>query len=316
MPSDLRPVLFMLVSTFSLSASGMLAKVLSDVLSIEMLAFLRFLLPATIMLGMLTFTGWVFPTGRTLRPVIIRALCIVGSQICFLTSLSKLSLVESIVLFSTGPLFIPVLEKLIDKTPFNSLTVFNLGLTFVGVVLQAGSPTGIDLRPELLFGLAAGLFNAASQVTMFRGAKSDLPSAAFNGWCFMLAAVILMPVAALNMMQYGFLPDDTAAAQALTFANLNVPQTTLVLLLTLACSTVSTQMFRSKAYRLAKTGSELAPLIFTNLLFAVIWQVWLFDESLAAHKIWGISLIVLATLINTFVPRWLNQRKETSPAHS
>ncbi|MFZ6044022.1 EamA family transporter, partial [Vibrio natriegens] len=67
MPSDLRPVLFMLVSTFILSASGMLAKVLIEVLSIEMLAFLRFLLPATIMLGMLTFTGWVFPTGRTLR---------------------------------------------------------------------------------------------------------------------------------------------------------------------------------------------------------------------------------------------------------
>lgn len=83
----------------------------------------------------------------------------------------------------------------------------------------------------------------------------------------------------------------------------------LVLLITLAISIVSTQMFRAKAYKLASTGSQLAPLIFTNLLFALIWQVSFFNETLETNKVIGISLIVLATIINTFGPKWIQHQR-------
>ncbi|WP_157097623.1 EamA family transporter [Photobacterium sp. J15] len=80
---------------------------------------------------------------------------------------------------------------------------------------------------------------------------------------------------------------------ALTQANV------LTLLAILAVSIVGTQMFHAKAYKLVNSGSELTPLIFTNLIFAVIWQICFFHENLAVNKIAGITLIVLATLSST-----------------
>ncbi|MGR5063889.1 DMT family transporter [Photobacterium sp. DNB22_13_2] len=300
MPTDLRPVLFMLISTFSLSFNGLLGKLLTDSFSTEVLGFLRFFLPATIMLMMLKASGWVVPDKHNSRPIIIRALCVVGSQLCFLAALNELTLVESVVLFSTGPLFIPVLEKVMYRTPIQGLTLFCLTMTFTGVLLQAGDPSGIELRPELFIGLAAGGFNALSQVTLFKGAKSDLPPAALNGWCFMLAAFILLPVAAVRIVSSDsfVIPSNPFNAHLL-----------MVMLTVLAISIVSTQMFRAKAYKLVSTGSQLAPLIFTNLLFAIIWQMSFFNETLETNKVAGISLIVLATIINTFGPRWVQQHR-------
>ncbi|WP_053062544.1 hypothetical protein [Photobacterium aquae] len=96
-PSNLRPTLFMLVSTFSLSLNGLMGKLLSESFATETLGFLRFFLPAAIMLGLLRISGWALPDKTSSRPIVIRALCVVGSQICFLIALRHLTLVESVV---------------------------------------------------------------------------------------------------------------------------------------------------------------------------------------------------------------------------
>lgn len=300
MTTDLRPVIFMLASTFSLSLNGLMAKLLSDSFSTEVLGFLRFFLPALLMLAMLKITGWIVPDRNNWRTIFIRSLCVVGSQMCFLIALNNLTLVESVVLFSTGPLFMPLLEKLLLKTPIQALTQFNLVLTFIGVLLQAGSPAGIDIRPELLIGLAAGFFNACSQITLFKSSKGNLPAAALNGWCFFIAGIVVLPLALVDISRNDFAILQTSTT---SLHNLAFP-----LLILLTVSIVSTQMFRAKAYRLAHSGSQLAPLIFTNLMFAVIWQFSFFDQQLAGAKIVGIGLIVLATIINTFCPKWLSMQ--------
>lgn len=50
-----KPVIFMLMSTLSLSVTGLLAKQLSDDLSVTLFSFLRFFTPALILLVMLRF---------------------------------------------------------------------------------------------------------------------------------------------------------------------------------------------------------------------------------------------------------------------
>ncbi|MDW2083683.1 EamA family transporter, partial [Vibrio sp. 1640] len=45
-----KPIVFMLMSTLSLSVTGLLAKQLSEALSVTMFSFLRFFLPALILL--------------------------------------------------------------------------------------------------------------------------------------------------------------------------------------------------------------------------------------------------------------------------
>ncbi|MDO6708309.1 DMT family transporter [Photobacterium sp. 1_MG-2023] len=301
MTSDFRPLFFMLASTFSLSVNGLVSKLLSDQISIELLSLLRFALPALLLMWLMSLTQWAVPDNRKLwQSLAVRAFCVAAAQLCFLFSLSHLSLVETVVLFSTGPLFIPVLEKLLFKTQIQSLTVANLIITFLGVMLMAGSGDGLTMRPELLVGVAAGVFNAGSQVSLYRVSQGTMSAFGLNAWCFTLASLMLVPLV-LFTHNHTMLTDSW---QQLTDSQSMV----LPALLLLAICIVNTQVFRVKAYRLVESGSELAPLILTNLMFAFLWQIIFFEQSLVWNKVLGVSLIVLAMLMNTFGPIWFRQR--------
>ncbi|WP_428470997.1 DMT family transporter [Photobacterium indicum] len=294
MITDSRPVIFMLISTFSLSLNSLLAKFLSESLSIEILSFLRFLFPAVLLLWLMALTKWAVPDRKMWKALGVRAFCIAASQLCFLFAINRLSLVETVVLFSTGPLFIPLLEKLLFKIQIKNITLINLAITFTGVLLMAGSTSGIELKPELLVGLGAGVFNAGSQVSLYRVSKGSLSPIALNAWGFLLAAVIILPVAIFQT--------DALVLQQ-TVNNMTDIQTLLFpMLILLAVCIVNTQVFRVKAYQLSSSSSQLAPLIFTNLIFSFVWQIIFFNQSLEWNKVTGISLIIIATLLNTSLP--------------
>lgn len=294
MPVNNRAVLYMLISTLSLSLSGLFAKQLTDLMSVEFLGFLRLLIPALLLFATIAPTKLTLPSRPVLKPVIIRALCIVACQLCFLMALGSLSLVESVVLFATGPLFIPVLERLFFRVKMQVNTVCALIATFVGVVLLAGDVSGIQVKPELLLGLASGLFNAGSQVSLFRASKGDMSPAAMNGWTFLFGAITIFPV--------------------LWFSGLSVSDKALVFhidqhvwiwggVLLFSVFIVLNQLFRSRAYKLVENNSQIAPLIFTNLLFTAVWQTLFFDESFSNYQVMGIALIITASLMNSFAAR-------------
>ncbi|WP_281221891.1 DMT family transporter [Photobacterium sanguinicancri] len=306
MTTDYRPTLFMIASTFTLSLNGVLAKWLSHTFTAEWLSFLRFAIPAIILFIFLAFQHWQLPPRNMWKGLLVRALCISASQWCFLYAIDHLTLVETVVLFSTGPLFIPLLEKLFFGASIKSATFLNLILMFIGVMLQAGNSQGFELKPELLLGLAAGIFNAGSQLSLYRASKGSLSPSALNAWTFSLAALILLPVVATSavsgqavlahMMPWQQTLEPESVINGLTvFA---VP----VMLLLLSLCIINTQVMRAKAYRLAESGSQLAPLIFTNLLFTVVWQVTLFDQAMPWNKVAGVSIIVFASLLHTFLP--------------
>lgn len=103
MPNHVLPVLFMLLSTFSLSLTGLLTQYLSHIIPITLLGFLRFIIPALFLLVAMKLTHFRWPQRNMWFSLLIRAVCIAGSQLCFIYALQSLSLVESVVLFSTGP---------------------------------------------------------------------------------------------------------------------------------------------------------------------------------------------------------------------
>ncbi len=147
MTRQLLPILFVLSSTFSVSINGLLSNYLTEQISLEWLGFLRFLMPAMLLMLVLLCSKLRLPPKALLVPLSIRALCIAGCQLCFIISLSQLSLVESVVLFGTGPLFIPVLEKLIFSVKLKVSTIAALAMTFIGVLLLSGSLSGFTFKP-------------------------------------------------------------------------------------------------------------------------------------------------------------------------
>ncbi|MCG6450582.1 DMT family transporter [Vibrio parahaemolyticus] len=283
-----KPIVFMLMSTLSLSVTGLLAKQLSEALSVTMFSFLRFFLPALILLLVLIPKGIKLPKSTELKPTLLRALCIGLSQLCFIASLQALTLVESVVLFATGPLFMPVIEKLVWHGKIRASTVFGIVMAFSGVVLLAGTEGEFTLRYDLLLGLAGGLFNSGSQLTLYKVSKSNMSPLEINFWAFSFAALFILPLALIN--------DGSGLLGAHSFS-LSV-EPSVLLLLVMSMLIINTQVFRAKAYQLASSGSQLAPLIFTNLLFTAVWQSLFFADVMSRTQIAGMGLIVLATVLN------------------
>lgn len=305
--TSIKPVTFMLASTFNLSLSGLLSKNLSTVLSYELLMLLRFCAPAALMVWLLAITDWQRPTRSSIKPILFRSLFIALTQLCFLYAISHLSLMESVVLFSTGPLFIPLLEKIIFNTPIKGVTLVALVMAFVGVAIQSGIGANIDWRPELLIGVASGLFNASGQVCMYRAAKSELSSLALNTWCMLFASVLatgvflLIKVDEIPAMLAGqfeitsMISTSALSSEGMLWVVLGV--------LLLSLTSINTQIFRAKAYRLVSSGAVLAPLIFTNLLFATLWQVMFFEFDWQPNKVMGMVLIISAVILNSMLQR-------------
>ncbi|MEZ9253277.1 DMT family transporter [Vibrio cyclitrophicus] len=301
---------FMLLSTFSLSISGLVAKYLSEIMPISLLSFVRFLLPSLFLFLFLIFYKISKPTRKMWKPLVMRAIFMVACQWCFLTSLQTLTLIEGIVLFSTGPLFIPLLEKLIFGTKVHTTTVVCLAITFVGVVMMAGDWSQFEFgsdffRPALLLGLLAGMFNSGSQVSLYRASKTSLTPAELNAWTFLVAAILVLPMVLFTSISV--MPDVLEADGgdgALTVL-LSIDGLGWIGLgaFGLALFTINTQIFRSKAYKLAESGSQLAPLIFTNMLFSALWQGLFFDDVFSTQQILGINLIVVASITNTLLAK-------------
>ncbi|EMA3773346.1 DMT family transporter [Vibrio cholerae] len=301
MPNHVFPVLFMLLSTFSLSLTGLLTQYLSHIIPITLLGFLRFIIPALFLLVAMKLTHFRWSQRNMWFSLLIRAVCIAGSQLCFIYALQSLSLVESVVLFSTGPLFIPLLEKWLWGGQLAWRTVLSVCIIFVGVVMLAGNTGSIEWRPELLAGLSAGLFNAGSQLSLYRAAQSDMRSIEIHSWTFLVAALLLSPL--LLLVPWS---SDVGASLGMSW-DISGAVTFAALLLS-AILVVNTQVFRAKAYRLAKSGSQLAPLIFTNLLFSALWQVLFFEVDYTLAQQVGLAVIIVTTVINGILPR-LTERK-------
>ncbi|HDM8069444.1 DMT family transporter [Vibrio harveyi] len=298
MKEENKPVIFMLMSTLSLSVTGLLAKQLSDDLSVTMFSFLRFFTPALILLVMLRFKNLTLPTAGTIKPIVLRALFIAMCQLCFIASLHSLTLVEGVVLFATGPLFMPIVEKLFMRGQIRMSTIVALVMAFSGVILLAGADGEFTWRIDLLLGLAGGLFNSGSQLTLYKASKSGLSPLEINFWTFGTAALLILPLVFVN--------DASMLVNSLSISTFETPNTALVFLMSLLI--INTQVFRSKAYQLASSGSQLAPLIFTNLLFTAVWQWTFFDDQMSHSQVAGVSLIVLATVLNTCWVRFSARR--------
>ncbi|OBS95481.1 hypothetical protein A9261_14975 [Vibrio tasmaniensis] len=301
---------FMLLSTFSLSLSGLMAKYLSVSMPVSFLSFVRFLLPSLFLFLFLMFYKITKPSLDMWKPLVMRAIFMVACQWCFLTSLQTLTLVEGVVLFSTGPLFIPLLEKLMFGTKIHTTTVICLVVTFFGVVMMAGDWSQFEFgseffRPALLLGLLAGVFNSGSQVSLYRASKTSLTPAELNAWTFLVAAIIVIPMVVFTSVSAA--PDglEGAAGNGTFSALLSFEGLGWIGLgaFGLALFTINTQIFRSKAYKLADSGSQLAPLIFTNMLFSALWQSLFFDDVFSTQQLIGINLIVVASITNTVLAK-------------
>ncbi|WP_087024554.1 DMT family transporter [Thaumasiovibrio subtropicus] len=284
---------YMLLSTFSLSVTSVVIKLLGEVLSSDVLNAARFLFPSLILVPLFFARRARFPTSRQWPFILLRGVSLMLSQVCFLYAITHLSFFEAVVLFSTGPLFMAIFDMLLFRAKLSVMTISAILCAFIGVMIQAGgSGQGFAFSIATLIGLGAGLFNSASQLVMHGMVNNRLGPLSLNAWSLFIALLCALP-----------------------FVNIANVDAVIVLLdwqvtglLFLMGFTISmTQFNRSKAYQLATSSSLLSPLIFTNLIFAFFWQQVLFDEPMEKQKALGLSVVVVACLMRSMEP-WLKSK--------
>ncbi|TBR41972.1 DMT family transporter [Marinomonas agarivorans] len=284
------PIWLMLLSTLCLSFSSFFAKLLADVVVLNLLLLARLGIPAAIMLLFSHYQKARFPTFTELKILLSRAVFIALAQLCFFIGLTQLSLIEIAVLFSTGPLFIPLIERLLYGKHISLFIAFILCVSFFGVLIQSQILSGVEFRWALLIGVLSGFFNACSQVSMYNASKIKLKATMINGMTFLLALGICLP-----LIVFFPLPEQGASEGVL------LNNTSLFVGLTLLMGTLSvgTQLFRTKAYKKAASTAELAPIFYLNLAIAAVLQVVFFDDVFTQMQIVGLLLISAACLFYT-----------------
>ncbi|MGF1773157.1 DMT family transporter [Vibrio wakamikoensis] len=297
-----KAIMYMLFSTLSLAVTGLVTQYLATQFAAVEITLLRFWMPAIVLFAFLTVRGLRIPPTSMHRVLMIRSLCIAACQFCFIYALGKLSLLESVVLFGTGPLFIALFEKFLFRIPLSIQTIAALIITFLGVIFLAGDTEGFTLKTELIIGLMAGVFNAGSQLSLHRASKGELSGVENNAWTFLLAGMLLTPVGIFYYSSLGM----SAELVTVAFKWLGVETMMVILLLTVMI--INTQVCRYQAYKSAETNTQVAPLIYTNLIFTAIFQFALFDTSFSTMQMFGIGMIVFGGLVPVLKSafRWIN----------
>lgn len=283
------PFWLMILSTLCLSLSGFVAKFLEEVVPINFLLIARLIIPAMIMLfAALVWVKASFPALREVLVISRRSIFIALTQFCFFSALMNLSLIELAVLFSTGPLFIPVLERVFYGVKLSLPIILTLIVSFTGLIIQSGISEGVDFQWGMVLGLFAGFFNACSQVSMYRASKIKAHALMINGISFFFAAIFVLPVS-FTMLD----------------SNLSIETVSLlpyaILIAVMGGLSVGTQLFRTSAYRKAMSTAELAPIFYLNILISALMQVLFFEETFTHYQILGMSLIVVSFVAYSYV---------------
>ena len=281
------PLLLMLLSTVCLSLSGFLAKLLEQIVPLNVLLMARLTIPAIIMLGVAFMLKARRPTFAETRVIGKRSIFIALTQFCFFLSLSQLSLIELVVLFSTGPLFIPIIEKVLYGSTISRPIGLTLLVSFLGVMVQSGVFNGVQLQWGMVLGLLAGFFNACSQVTMYKSSQIKLHPLMTNGVSFLIAAALVLPIATLLM--------ESSTSE---YAYWLFPYVAVIFVM--GTLSVGTQLFRTKAYQKSLSSAELAPLFYLNIFIAAILQVAFFEHTFQLSQVLGLAIIVSACLVYSY----------------
>ncbi len=272
----------MIVASFCFACMGVCVKLASEVFSATEIVFYRSLISLFFMLGVVHFRRiplrtphWKFHLTRSLSGCI--------SLFCFFNAIALLPLATAVTFSYTSPLFLALALAVMGKMPLRLSVLGALALGFVGVVLLLRPTFHADQLLGGLFGIANGLLSAVAYYNVRelgeRGESEE--RTVFYFTTFTLVA------SALCMLLDEFHPLDLRGG--------------LLLLGVGAFATVA-QLTMTRAYKRGKTLVS-ASLAYTTVIFASLFGMLLWQDTLSLSAWLAIALIVVSGVVATWFSR-------------
>jgi len=288
----------MLIAVFSFAMSGFFAKLSLSVAAVSSTVFIRFFIPILILLcAAKIFKKKIAFQREKFWLQLLRAAALTSSQLCFFYSIKGLPLAEATALYNTGPIFIAIFSCF-----FGSRLSFQKSIALfsgaIGVCLICHIEAGV-FNGFIFVGILSGISFSISQMAFHKISKSgDNLSNMFS--LYVLAAIFSFIIKLL----FGSSFESLAIS---SYQNIALHE--LIILMMVGVCSLGNQYFRGKAYSLAKSSSDLAPLIYLSVFISTMFDAVFFNVIPDMQASIGAVLIVVAAYFTSmkkqlFVRHW------------
>lgn len=285
--------LFTFISAASVSLTAVCAKLGMTEESVPVLMFLRFSLGFILLLPFAFYSGFF----RSLSPqknqtvAVLRVFCMLVSQYSMFLYLSRDTVINATLFWFAGPLFVPLLGKLLYGHAIRKITWISIGISFLGVLCILRPDKGVfDIFS--LYGLLIALGMAFSQVLNAKNAETETNMESLFFFLLFSALGSFLPL--LFMVLSGRVDLLQTKQQLLSGGNLSI-----LLILGMAFFTLANQLFRGIAYRYS-TPSLLAPFLYLAIIVSGLSDWLIFNNLPSLTAVIGMGLILLGSLVKWY----------------
>ena len=268
-------ILFICAAVFLFASSDALSKYLTNFYPVVMVLWVRYVVHISLMLVVLRPPSFhTLLTTKNPKLQIIRGLCMVNTNLMFISALHYIPLAEGTAIVYLSPLIItalsgPLLGERIERLQWLAVVIGFIGVLFIV------RPGGSMFHPVALLALGAALSFSLYQIITRKLNHTDSSSTTnfISGLVSTLVTSLLLPF---------FWKTPT-----LYYA---------LLMVILGVSALVSHLWMTKAYQYAKP-STLAPFSYTQLLFAGLIGYLFFNQIPDFLGLVGMLIIVAGGLL-------------------
>lgn len=276
----------MLISVGCFAAVNLMVKFLPHLPATELVLFrslITFLLSYTLLKR-----KKVNPWGRDKKWLLIRGIAGTTALTMFFYTIQKMPLSAAVTVQYLSPFFAAFIAGLLlgERTRWVQWLFFVI--SFIGIVVVKDSSAKIP--PVLLaLGVISSMFSGLAYNSI-RKLKNEEP----------LVVVMYFPLVAFPIMV------------VFSFFNWVMPHgTDWILLIGIGLMTQFAQLYMTKSYQLSEVNT-IAPLKYIGVLFALTWDILLFDFIPNVKMYVGILLVIGGVVLNLRFKHQLKRRTDTT----
>lgn len=289
-------VFYMLVSGIGLGCVSFFGKIGQEVFSIPALLFWRYLfafLPSLAVFLFFQRNQRIWDRFWDQRLQFFRVFFVLLSQYCFFYYMITSSLLSATLLFSTGPLFIPLIDRWILKRYVGGSTWISTTVSFIGVLFVL--PPNRDLLSwHSAIGLFAGLAQGISQVLFGFHLGDKKRELDFFSFYFFACVLSLIP----------YLIGGTTWAPVGGFG-----WKACFIVVGIGTASVFNQYFRALAFQ-ESTPARLASFLYISIVVAAFFDWAVFNHIPTLHVTIGAVLILFGGILKIYLRSQFLRKKD------
>ncbi|MBK2113829.1 DMT family transporter [Francisella tularensis] len=282
--NNLISFVLMILSASMIALGSFVRKVFVGVDGIYLAMFICFVGSSILMwwIGSISSFTKIMPHGW--KSIFIRVVFSMLAQVLLFVSLSRGSLLITMLLFNTSPLFIPVIRFVFFKKDISHFNFICIIVSFFGIYLILGRGSdGANIYT--LSALCAGILNAASQVVLHNASQKE-DVFIINLWIYTFIALVMIVL----------LPFDRSAVTNLN--NLFTQPIIIWMSIAIIIFSISAQIFRVKAFKYTNDPALVAPAMYFSVMVAAILDIVFYNISMSCLEMCGVLMICVASVLS------------------